>query len=120
MNINMTNKIMINCAEDNKFEFEQDRYIMHSCNRTFALEEDKIFYVETLGYGDEIIGQYYTICPYCGYIVLLNGINISDTIKIEVKQNYFEDPYQYRKNSLISQLIYLESKTPKTKTRTLY
>ena len=116
----MKKEIIIDCREDNKFE--QDRIILHSCNRTFILEEENIFYAEALGYGDEIIGEYYTICPYCGYLVLLNEKDLSDTLKLVAKQTYSEDPYLYKKNSLKSQLIHLESISPKTytKVRTIY
>ena len=100
---------IINCKEDNKFE--QDRRIIHSCNREFYLEESKVFYAEALGYFDDIIGQYYTICPFCGYLVLLEESILSDNQKKEAIRTYREDPYEYRKNSLKSELIHLESKT---------
>ena len=118
----MTKDITINCIEDNKFE--QDRKITHSCNRTFSLEETNIFYAEALGYFDDIIGQYYTICPHCGYLVLLDENSLPDNLKLGAKQAYNEDPYLFKKNSLRSQLIRLESMTPKisvkTRVRTLY
>ena len=107
----MTKEIIINCIEDNKFE--QNRHIIHSCNRIFALEETNIYYAEALGYFDDIIGQYYTISPHCGYLVLLDENRLPDNLKLVARQSYHEDPYQYRKNSLKSQLIHLESKTTK-------
>lgn len=117
----MTKEIIINCSEDNIFE--QDRKIIHSCNRVFSLEETNVFYAEALGYFDDIIGQYYTICPHCGYLVLLDKNILSDNLKEKAIIAYSEDPYQYHKNSLKSQLIHLESMTPRAnrivKTRTL-
>lgn len=106
----MKKPIIINCVEDNVFE--QDRQILHSCNSIFTLEEQNIFYVESLSYGDDIIGQYYTICPNCGYLVLLNENILSLEQKISAQEKYISDPLLYRKNNLKSQLIYLESQTP--------
>lgn len=107
----MTKEIIVDCKEDNKFEC--DRQILHSCNRTFLLDESNIFYAESLGYFDDIIEQYYTICPHCGYLVLLDENSLEESLKLGARQTYREDPYQYRKNSLRSQLIHLESMTPK-------
>lgn len=117
----MNKEIIVSCSEDDRFL--RDRKIIHSCNRTFSLDESNIFYVEALGYFDDIIGEYYTICPHCGYLVLLNENSLSSELKLSAKSSYREDPYQYHKNSLISQLIYLESMTPKitkARVRTLY
>jgi len=118
----MEKQLIVNCKEDNRFE--QDRDVAHSCNRVFQLEEQKTFYVESLYYGDEMIGQFYTICPYCGYIVLLEASNLSYEQKISAQRRYETEAFQYKKNSLISQLINLESRAPKTgnkvRARTIY
>ena len=115
-------KQIINCKEDNKFE--QDRDISHSCNSVFPLEKSNIFYVESLYYGDEMIGQYYTICPSCGYIVMLEEEKLSIEQMISAQKSYKEDHFQFKKNSLISQLINLESRSPKrgakARVRTIY
>ena len=112
----MNKEIIVSCSEDDRFI--QDRKVTHSCNRIFSLDKSNTFYVEGMGYFDEIIGNYYTICPHCGYLVLLNENSLSSELKLSAKGSYREDPYQYRKNSLMSQLIHLESMTPKsTKTR---
>lgn len=107
----MNKEVIISCSEDDRFQ--QDRKVTRSCNRTFALDESNIFYVESLGYFDDIIGEYYTICPHCGYLVLLEENSLSNELKLSAEASYREDSYQYRKNSLMSQLIHLESMTPK-------
>ena len=79
-----------------------------------------IFYVETSIYDDFTIGQYYTICPNCGYIILLDENILSEEIKLSARRLKEEDPLLYRKNNLKSELIYLESITPKVKARVLW
>lgn len=115
-------KIIVDCREDNKFEY--GRSITRCCNSSFSLEKENVFYVETPGYFDDIIGQYYAICPNCGYIVLLNKENLPDNLKTDAEERNKQDPYQHMKNNLISQLIHLESKTQrangKTRVRTFY
>ena len=69
-------------------------------------------------YDDFVIGQYYTICPNCGYIILLDENILPEEIKLSARGLKEEDPLLYRKNNLKSELIYLESITPKVKART--
>ena len=109
-------KIIINCKEDKKFE--QDRKVIHSCYSEIELQKENIFYVETVICDDFVIGQYYTICPNCGYMILLDENILPEEIKLSAKGLKEEDPLLYRKNSLKSELIYLESITPKVKART--
>lgn len=109
--------MVINCVEDNMFE--QDRKILHSCYSQITLQRENVFYVESLGYGDEIIGQYYTICPNCGYMILLNENKLLDEIKLYARTLKEEDPLLFRKNELKSQLIHLENVRPKVKARLL-
>jgi len=111
-------KIVINCKEDKKFE--PDRTVLHSCYSEIELQKENIFYVETSIYDDFNIGQYYTICPNCGYIILLDENILSEEIKLSARGLKEEDPLLYRKNNLKSELIYLESITPKVKARVLW
>lgn len=108
-------KIIINCIEDKKFE--QDRKVVHSCYSEIELQKENIFYVEASIYEDYVIGQYYTICPNCGYIILLDENILSEEIKLLARGLKEEDPLQFRKNNLKSELIYLESITPKVKAK---
>ena len=112
----MKKQIIVNCIEDNNFM--QNRKIIHSCNTEFKLEN--IFYVESLGYFDDVIGQYYTICPKCGYIVMIDESIIPEELKKAALISNREDPYQYRKNELRSELIYLEKETPKARVRAMW
>lgn len=113
----MEKQIIVNCIEDNKFE--QVRKIEHSCRGIIVLDKENIFYVESLDYGDELIGQYYTICPNCGYIILLDETILPESIKQIARIKQKEDPLLYKKNNLRSELIYLESITPKVRRRVL-
>lgn len=110
------NNIIINCKEDEKFI--QERKVIHSCYRDIELQKENVFYVETLICDDFIIGQYYTICPNCGYIILLDESILSEEIKLSARKLKEEDPLLYRKNNLKSELIYLDSITSKIKIRT--
>ena len=71
-------------------------------------------------FDDFIIGQYYTICPNCGYIILLDENVLPEEIKLSARGLKEEDPLLFRKNELKSELIYLESITPKVKARVLW
>ena len=112
----MEKQIIVNCIEDKKFE--QDRKIARCCYNSFSLEKENVFYVETTIFEDFKIGQYYTICPNCGYIVLLNKEELPEELKFIAEKTNEEDPFLYRKNNLRSELIHLESITPKAKVRT--
>ena len=111
-------KIIINCIEDKKFE--QDRRVIHSCYSKIDVQKENVFYVETVICEDFIVGQYYTICPNCGYIILLDENILSEEIKKSARGLKEEDPLQFKKNSLKSELIYLESITPKVKSKVLW
>ena len=109
-------KIIINCKEDKKFE--PGRKVIDSCHREIELQKENIFFVETVVFDDFVVGQYYTICPNCGYIILLEENILPEEIKLSARLLKEEDPLLYRKNNLKSELIYLESITPKVKART--
>lgn len=114
----MKKQIVVKCSVDNKFE--QERKITHSCNNEFTLSKENIFYVETSIYDDYVIGQYYTVCPVCGYMVHLDKDNLPEELKISAKNANKEDPLEFRKNELKSQLINLNYITPKVKRRTVW
>ena len=114
----MDEQIKVNCIEDNKFE--QDRKILHCCYSEITLQRENVFYVETLLYCEEMIGEYYTICPNCGYMILLDENMLSEEIKLFARNTEKDDPLLFRKNELRSQLIHLESITPKVKARLLW
>lgn len=110
--------LTVECKKDNKFEY--GRTITHSCSSLFELERENVFYVQTMGYCDELIGQYYTICPNCGYIVMLNENVLPEEFKMDAKERNLLDPYQHKENDLISQLIHLRKRKTKVRTITLY
>lgn len=107
--------LVVTCIPDNKFE--QNRRVVYSCYNEFLLEKENVFYEETIICEDYVIGQYYTLCPHCGYIILLDENKLSKELKEYAKKTKEEDPLQFRKNSLKSELIHLEKITPKVKAR---
>lgn len=108
-------KIIIECIEDNKSELSRD--INHTCGNIFELDKNNIFAVNTINCFSESETCYYTICPECGYLVLLEEERLTEEIKEEARNKSENDPLLYRKNNLKSQLIYLESITPKVRVR---
>jgi len=114
----MEKQIVVKCSTDDKFE--RERKVVHSCNNEFELSKENTFYVETAIYEDYIKGQYYTVCPVCGYIVCLDEDLVPDELKISAQNTNKEDPLEYRKNELKSQLINLNYITPKVKRRVMW
>jgi len=114
----MEKQTIVKCSIDNKFE--RDRKIVHSCNNEFILTKENIFYVETSIYEDYIVGQYYTVCPVCGYMVYLDKEMLPDELKISAQSTNKEDPLEFRKNELKSELINLNYITPKVKRRVIW
>lgn len=114
----MEKQIIINCIEDNKFE--QTRRVVESCYSQFNLEKENVFYVETSIYDDYYIGQYYTICPNCGYMILLDENILPEEMKLSARKLKEEDPLLFRKNNLKSELIHLDKIMPKVKARTFF
>ncbi len=105
----MKNNIIVDCKKNS--EFEEHNKLPYSCNRLFLLDKSDVFYLETPGYFDDIISDYYAICPYCGYFVLLDKKVLPEEWKEKARENYKIDDYQYQKNLLISQLIHLEGRS---------
>lgn len=104
----MKDNIIVRCMEDDDFVF--DRPFNHSCHQEFILNRDNIFRADGSDYEGDLLVQYYAICPNCGYMVLLDENLLSNEIKKESEKKN-EDLLLYRKNYLISELIYLNSLT---------
>lgn len=109
------NKIMINCEENNKTEILNE--VTHICGNRFELEESNIYMYETVDHFSEEITVYYTICPNCGQLIIINENRLTKDLKLSAVQKSENDPLLLKKNILRSQLIYLESITPKAKIR---
>ena len=107
----------IKCCEDKEFIY--NRNVSHACGRTFLLDNDNVFVIKSSDYFGEEVLQYYTICPDCGYIVLLDSDKLSNGMKEEALYKLSMDYYLYKKNNLRSELIYLESVSPSVRVRKL-
>ena len=110
------NKILIDCKENKNMEISNE--VIHTCGSIFELEESNIFTYETVNHFSEIVRNYYTICPNCGHLILIDENSLTQEMKNTALAKSEEDPLLLRKNILKAQLIYLESITPKVKTRT--
>ena len=102
----MEKGVIIECKCDNDFSF--NRKVTNSCGENFILEDDNIFMISCTDYDCEPIEQYYSICPHCGYMVMINNELLTNSVKKSVRIKCENDCYLFRKNQLISQLIYLE------------
>ena len=102
---------IIKCTSDSEFMF--DRRVKRACGCEFILEDDNVFEIESLCC-DEVIKQYYTICPYCGYLVLVDTAILSNSMRNSAEYKNNLDPYLFRKNNVLSELMNLEmvSKVP--------
>ena len=109
--------INVKCCEDN--DFICNRNVIHACGKNILLDIDSIFVIKSCDYFGEEILQFYTICPYCGYIVLLDCNKLSDEMKETALYKLAIDRYLYKKNNLRSELIYLESISPSMRIRKL-
>ena len=102
---------VINCKKDNEFVFS--RSVEYSCGKEFDVARDNVFSIAFPGYDGEEERQYYAICPNCGHINILNKDMIPEEIKENADIQNIIEPYQYQKNDLMSELIYLEKVSPK-------
>ena len=109
------NKIMIKCIEDENIDISNNS--ARTCSGLFELNEDNIFTMETVNHFSETVRYYYSICPNCGSLIPVKEEILTHKMKDIAIQKTKEDPLLFRKNNLISQLIYLESLTPKVKAR---
>lgn len=109
------NKILIDCKENKNIEISNE--VIHTCGSVFELEESNIFTYETIDHFSETVRNYYTICPNCGHLILVEENTLTTEMKNAALEKSEEDPLLLRKNILKSQLIYLESITPKVKTK---
>lgn len=105
----------IRCVEDDDFIYS--RNVNHACGGVFLLDGDNVFVIIGTNYIGEEVRQYYTICPNCGYIVLLDEEQLSNEMKEAALYKLSFDSYLYKKNNLRSELTYLESISPSVRVR---
>ena len=108
-------KILISCIENKNVEVINE--VTHTCGSTFELNESEVYTFETVDHFSETIRNYYTICPTCGHLILLNEERLTKEMKEIALQKSDNDPLLLKKNILRAQLIYLESITPEAKVR---
>ena len=109
------NRVLVGCNENKNIEISNE--VFHTCGNIFELDESNIFTYETVDYFSETVRNYYTICPNCGHIILINESNLTKELKNIALEKSEDDPLLYKKNILRAQLIYLESITPEAKIR---
>lgn len=106
-------KIEVKCTNDDDFNLE--RSISYSCGISFDVEKDEIFSAQSFGCFDEPIREYYAICPLCGRINKIRESKIPDDIKDEIDYYCDEETLLYKKNDLISKLMYFNMISPPIK-----
>lgn len=102
----MENDVVVRCIENDDF-FISERGL-EGCGNEFLLDKDSVFEKSLPYYLDEILVQYYTLCPNCGCMVLLDENELSDEIKEEARNKSMNDSLLFRKNVLRSELINLK------------
>ena len=103
----------VKCIYDDDFVF--DRRVDSACNSVFDINDEDIYGIRVNGYFDDIIEQYYTICPICGHIVLLDDKDLSLDVREKAMSKNEEIPYLYELNNVMSEFINLKSKSNKAK-----
>ncbi len=93
------------CKKDNIFEF--NRYVDFSCGCSYEINDDQIYTIRTVDYDGEDILQYYSICPICGHINIIDEKFISKKVMDSSLKKSISDPDLYKKNNTISHDIYL-------------
>lgn len=109
----MVGSMTIRCAYDIDFAF--NRRVESACNSMFDIREEDIYGIRVNNYFDDIIEQYYAICPICGHMVLLNDKSLSLEVREKVMAKNEEIPYLYELNNVMSEFIHLKYQSNKTK-----
>ena len=100
------NDLIVKCKKDNMFEF--GRSVGYSCGREFTVTENDVCAISFPNYEGEEKKQYYVMCPNCGYINMLNESLLSEEVRKSADCKSENIPFQYRRNNLKSELVYLE------------
>lgn len=104
----------IRCSNNNdNDEALFDRRVLYPCLTNFELDENNVFQIMQIDYFDNDVEQFYTICPNCGYLILLPDEILSEKIKAEARRKTLEVPFLFMINSLTSELINLKRKSKK-------
>ena len=111
----MKENLIIKCEKNENYDY--DKRVTEACGCYFNLGIDNIFENNTLDYFSETIEEYYTICPNCGYMVLLDDNILSEDEKKYIKNKNIDECYLYRKNKLKSEYKHFEYLERKGKSR---
>ena len=108
----------IRCSKKDD-NFGRVRDVEYSCRCRFIIGKEDIYAVNSIDYSSESMTEYYAICPLCGRINKVNEDMLTEDVKEDAILKYKLEPFQYQKNNLRSELIYLDMiSPPKMKTRT--
>lgn len=78
------------------------------CYNKFLFDENNIFRYLDIGYFGESIDRYYVVCPNCGHVIWLDNNIFSDEVKKDVNGTEENNHRLYKKNLLVSEMIYME------------
>lgn len=109
----------ISCKNNENFGFT--RRVKSSCDLEFELSEGEIYQI-SYPYIDEIVEEFYTICPRCGYIIPLDKSLLENYEKNMARSKSEEDNLLYIKNNILSEytnIVERQNQERKTKVRKL-
>ena len=109
--------MIIKCIDDDNFEFT--RRVTTSCNLEFEHDPDSIYQIKCVDHFGESAEQFYTICPRCGKIVLINDKELTEYEKEYAREKTEEDPCLYQKNNILSEYINVCNRSTKVRRKTL-
>lgn len=93
----------IRCTDDDNFTFT--RRVTDSCNMDFEYDSNNIFQISYINCCEEYEEQFYTMCPRCGRIILLDDKRLSDYEKNLARSKTKEDPFLFQENNIMSEYV---------------
>ncbi len=99
---------IVKCTFDDRFIGLYGEERGYSCGENFLLEPNNIYKILGVDYFGDDLTQYYSICPKCGCMTLLDDDVITAEEKLVADKNLEENPYMLLMNRLKSEFIYLQ------------
>lgn len=100
--------MLIRCNKNKEYEVMFESPVVFPCLRDLEVTAEEVFAYGGMDYDDEVIYQYYAVCPYCHNFILIPSELLSEEEKMAAIQRREEDIYSYQKNLLKAKLWYYE------------
>ncbi len=108
VNVVSDKTVNIKCMDDDDFAYS--RFVQHGCGNIISLNEDNVFTVLCVDYFGDTMVQYYTVCPKCGYMVMIDEKDLTPELKMSAYASMTKNPFQFKLNCLRSETIYWKNK----------